>query len=182
ANPDDSVRRAVAVPVASYDSDASCCCRGCYRAGCCPNRDCDHDSDRVPTAGDVAAPVAAVAAADVVAAIPSRDCVAVAGAAVPNAAAVPGLLAVAAAVAAPSAAAVLDYLFVAAGDVVPNVAAAPVAAAAEPPGYLVRGLAGGFVVPVGVAAGADRARPGFPASAPRHDRGGPGHSQYRLRP
>src|SRR6185503_12556757 len=96
ASPDDSDRRAVAVPAASYGSDASCCCyhgccRGCYR-GDHPSLDCDRDSDRVETAGDVAVPVAAVAvvaAAGVVAAIPSRDSVAAAGAAVPNAAVVP---------------------------------------------------------------------------------------------
>src|SRR6185369_2152520 len=150
ANPDDSDRRAVAVPVASCGSDASCCCcRGCCyrgdccpshgcccRGGCCPSCDCDLDSDRVPTAGDVAAPVAAVGAAAPNAVVVPASVVfvpaaaaasdlrvrvtagsapaaaagcAVAGAAAPNAAAVPGCSAVAAGVAAPSAVGVLDY-------------------------------------------------------------------------
>src|ERR1043165_4514858 len=55
-NPGDSDRRAVAVPVASYDFAASCWCRGCYRDGRCSSF--DHD----PPAGDVALPAVAATA------------------------------------------------------------------------------------------------------------------------
>src|SRR5215213_7563912 len=77
ASPDDSVRRVAVVLTASY-AGASCCCHDCYRA-CHRAAHPSFDRDRVPTAGDVAAPLAAVAAV---------------GAAVPNAADVPDCRAV----------------------------------------------------------------------------------------
>src|SRR6185295_14820432 len=82
ANPGDSVRRAAVVPA------ANCVGPSCYyRDGRCHDDHChdahpSFDHDRVPTAGDVAAP--AVAAAGVVAATPNRGSAAVAGAVAAN--------------------------------------------------------------------------------------------------
>src|SRR6185369_1139444 len=178
ANPGDSVRRAVPVRTASY-AGASYCCHDRYRVGCCPSYDCDRgpnpDGVARPAGVAVALPARGSAAVGAVAAASyprvhetgesdpaAVGRCAVAGVAVPSAAAGPGCRAVAVGAVVPNAVAGPGYRAVVPGVAVPSAAAAQLAAAVGQPG----GLAGGSVVLVGVAAGAGREQPDFPDSAP----------------